>query len=145
MSIEKLLANRPVAPAHADTLLELAYLVAAADGRLDGAELKAFRQLAKLLTGSASAAELDTLLDRFAGNVEHAEISARVAELAPTLPSELRELAFEVVVALGIADLDTNRKEMDLEDQLMEALGISPTRADELTANVYEAFNAGSD
>ena len=42
MSIEKLLAKRPVAAAHADILRELAYLVAAAEGRLDAAELKGF-------------------------------------------------------------------------------------------------------
>lgn len=145
MSIDKLLANRTVAPAHTDTLLELAYLISASDGRLDEAELKAFRQLAQRLTGKSSASDVDALLDRFAGNVEHQEISARVKALAPQLPSELRELAFEIVVALGIADLDTNRDEMDLEDQLMEDLGITPARADELTASVYEAFNAGSD
>jgi uncharacterized tellurite resistance protein B-like protein len=145
MSIEKLLANRPVAAAHADTVLELAYLIAAADGRLDAAELEVFRQLAKQLTGKASAADLDALLDRFAGNVDHEEISARVTQLAPLLPADLRELAFEVVVALGISDLDTSRHEMDVEDQLMDALGITPARADELTAHVYEAFSAGSD
>ena len=65
--------------------------------------------------------------------------------MAKGLPPELRELAFEIVVALGIADLDTSRDEMELEDMLMEALGLSPARADELTAKVYQAFNAGSD
>ncbi len=43
MSIEKLLAKRPFA---------------AADGRLDAAELEGFRRLAKQLTGKGPAAEL---------------------------------------------------------------------------------------
>lgn len=145
MSIDKLLANRPVASSHADTVLELAYLVAASDGRLDSAELKVFRQLAKQLTGKGSPADLDALLDRFAGNVDHQEIATRITQLAPLLPPELRELAFEIVVALGISDLDTSRHEMDVEDQLMDALGITPARADELSALVHEAFIAGAD
>ena len=145
MTIAKLIADRKVPRENVDAVLELAYLGTAADGRLDDAELTAFAEVAMLVVGGSKPANVDALLDRFAANVEHEEIQARATALAKGLPPELRELAFEIVVALGIADLDTSRDEMELEDMLMEALGLSPARADELTAKVYEAFNAGSD
>lgn len=143
MSIDKVVSGRSVAPEHVDAVLELAWLVAGADGRFDGAELKAFRQLAKRLGARAEAAELDALLDRFSANIEHRDPLVRVNELAKGLPLDVRELAFEVVVAMGIVDLDTSRDEMEFEERVTEALGIGHARADELTSKVYEAFNAG--
>ncbi|HVH40760.1 MAG TPA: hypothetical protein VM925_00400, partial [Labilithrix sp.] len=60
---------------HADVLLELAYLTTAADGRLDDEELAAFTEIVTRLRGKApTGSDVDALLDRFAGNVDHAEI-----------------------------------------------------------------------
>lgn len=139
MAIAHLLDGRAVPAEHVDALLELAYLMTAADGRLDGDELDAFREVVAAVQGKAEVgdAELDRLLDRFAGNVEHAEVEERVRALGKALPAELRELAFKVVVGISVVDLATNRQEMAIEDALVEAMGLSPERADALTAEVY--------
>jgi len=130
----------------ADVLLELAYLTTAADGRLDDEELTAFRELVGRLRGkAASNADVDALLDRFGANVDHAEISERLQTIAPTLPAELRPLAFKLSVGLGVADLDASRDESELQASLAEALGLDEARVDDLTAEVYASLDAGED
>jgi hypothetical protein len=131
---------------HADVLLELAYLTTAADGRLDDEELAAFTDLVKRLKGKVpSTADLDKLLDRFGGNVEHEEITDRVNKLAPTLPPDLKAIAFKLAVGMSVADLDASGDETDLQVTLAEALGLDETKVDELTAEVYAALDAGED
>lgn len=135
-----------VSKEEADTLLELAYLTTAADGRLDDDELAAFTQLVARLQGApARGADVDALLDRFAGNVEHAEIAERVQVLAPALPAALRPVAFKLSVALGVADLDASDDESDLHALLAESLGLDAARVDELTAEVYASLDAGEE
>jgi len=134
-----------VSAEHADALLELAYLVTAADGRLDDAELAAYRKVVASVRGVESVTDsaIDALLDRFAAAVDHKEIHDRVRELAPTLPAGLRETAFKLAVKLSVADLDASREEEVVQEIMLEALGISPERADELTAEVYATLDAG--
>ncbi len=136
-----------IAKEHADTVLELAYLVTAADGRLGDDELEAYRDVVASVRDvqTVSQSDLDALLDRFAGNVEHEEIAERVRELSPKLPAELRDETFKIAVRLSLADLDRSREEEALTDVMLEALGLTPERADELTAEVYAAFDAGAD
>jgi len=131
---------------HADVLLELAYLTTAVDGRLDDEELAAFTDLVGRLRGKpATSADVDALLDRFGGNVEHADITERLQTIAPTLPADLRPLAFKLSVGLGVADLDASSDESDLQVALAEALGLDEARVDELTAEVYASLDAGED
>jgi hypothetical protein len=129
---------------HADVLLELAYLATAVDGRLDDEELAAYKQIVARLRGKdVSDADLDALLDRFAGNVDHADITERVQKIAPTLPADLRPIAFKLAVGLSVADLDASGDESDLQVALAEALGFDDARVDELTAEVYASLDAG--
>lgn len=129
---------------HADVLLELAYLTTAVDGRLDDEELTAFSEIATRLHGtSKSTADIDALLDRFGGHVEHAEITERVQQIAPTLPADLRPLAFKLAVGLSVADLDASDDESDFQVVLAEALGLDDARVDDLTAEVYASLDAG--
>lgn len=132
---------------HADAVLELAYLMTAADGRLGDDEIEAYRDVVAQVRGqdAPSQTELDRLLDRFAANVEHAEPADRIRALSPTLPPELREATFKLAVQLSLADLDTSREEEAVTEMLIEALGLSADRAAELTAEVYTAFDAGAD
>ncbi len=130
----------------ADVLLELAYLATAVDGRLDDGELDAFKEIVARLRGKApSNADLDKLLDKFGGNVEHEEIAARVGQLAPTLPPELKGVAFKLAVGLSVVDLDASGDETDLQVTLAEALGFDEAKVDELTAEVYAALDAGEE
>jgi hypothetical protein len=134
-------------PDHADVLLELAYLTTAVDGRLLDEEIEAYRVVIARLRGtpSVSDSDLDALFDRYGGNIEFAEISERVQKIAPTLPAELRPLAFQLSIGLGVADLDTNEDESDLQALLGEALGFDQVKIDQLTAEVYAALDAGED
>jgi hypothetical protein len=146
MSLAKLLDGAKPSAADADVLLEISYLVTAVDGRLDDDELRAFRDLAgSLKTKVLSDAELDALLDKYAGNVEHAEIVERVKELVPKLSADLREKAFKLSVGLSIADMDQSDVEHDLQDLLAETIGLGQDRVDELVAEVYAGLDAGED
>lgn len=129
-----------------DVLLELAYLTTAVDGRLADEELSAFKGLvARLRKAAPRDADVDALLDRFADNVAHADIVDRVQEIAPSLPEELRPIAFKLAVGLGVADLDASEEETDLQIVLAEALGLDEARVEELTAEVYASLDAGEE
>jgi hypothetical protein len=132
---------------HTDVLLELAYLATAVDGRLDDSEIDAYKDIVATLRGTSavSTADLDALFDRFGGNVEFEEITERVQKIAPSLPADLRALAFKLAVGLSVADLDASDDESDLQITLAEALGFDATKVDELTAEVYAALDAGED
>lgn len=131
---------------HADVLLELAYLTAAVDGRLHDEELTAFGQIVGRLRGKApTSSDIDALLDRFGGNVEYAEIEERIQKIAPTLPEDLRPVAFKLAVGLSVADLDASDEEGDLQALLAEVLGLNDASVDELTAEVYASLDAGDD
>lgn len=147
MAIANLVPNDvKVSKEQADVLLELAYLTTAIDGHLADEELSAFKGLIGRLRGApARDADVDALLDKFAGNVEHAEIVERVQKIAPGLPNELRPLAFKLAVGLGVVDLDASDDETDLQIVLAEALGFDDTQIDELTAEVYASLDAGED
>ncbi|HVJ92927.1 MAG TPA: hypothetical protein VM580_24165 [Labilithrix sp.] len=147
MSLANLVPNG-VSPSaeHSDVLLELAYLATAADGRLADEELAAFTDIVGRLRGKpASQAEVDALLDRFGGNIEHAEITERVEKIAPTLPTDLRPIAFKLAVGLSVADLDASRDEGDLQVTLANALGLDEAVAEELIAEVFASLDAGED
>jgi hypothetical protein len=132
---------------HVDVLLELAYLVTAVDGRLDDGEIDAYKDVIAKLRGvkSVSNADVDALLDRFAGNIEPAEIHERMKTIAKTLPDDLRGLAFKLAVGLSVVDLDANEDETDLQVTLAESLGFDEARVDELTAEVYASLDVGGD
>jgi hypothetical protein len=138
-------AGVKVSTQDADTLLELAYLTTAVDGRLADEELTAFTSLVTRLKGKTRPADVDALLDRFTANVDHADITERVQEIAPTLGDALRPLAFKLAVGLGVADLDASDDESELQIVLAEALGFDDARVDELTAEVYASLDGGDE
>jgi hypothetical protein len=131
---------------HADVLLEIAYLTTAVDGRLDDEELVAFQQIATRLRGKPQVtSDVDALLDRFGGNVEHTEIAERIQKIAKGLPEDLKLLAFRLSVGLSVIDLDASEDETDLQVTLAEALGLDALKVDQLTAEVYAGLDAGED
>ena len=114
----------------ANILLELAYLMTAADGKLLDSELAAFRTVAARLHGKTSIDEptLDALLEKFAHHVESEEIEARVRTLAPTLPESLHELAYKLALGMAFVDWDPSDEEDRLHGVLGDALGLAPGR-----------------
>lgn len=114
----------------AEILLELAYLVTAADGKLLDEELAAFSAIAARMRGKPKleATEVDALVDQFAHHVEAHEIETRVRVLAPTLPESLHELAYKLALGIAFVDHDPSTEEDRLHGVLGDALGIAPGR-----------------
>lgn len=130
-AIVELLPN-DFAPASKDveTLLELAYLVTAADGKLVDEEFAAFAAVAARMHGKSKLepSEVDAIVDRFAHNVDPDEIETRVRLLAPTLPDDLHEIAYKLALGMAFVDHDPSDEEDRLHGVLGDALGIAPGR-----------------
>lgn len=127
---------------HADTLLELAFLVTAADGKLAEEEATAFRDLVTRVRGkAASDDEIGALYTRFTNALEGSTCVERVKVVAPNLPADLKEPAFRVALALALIDRDASPHEDDLIDALFHALGLDATRAEEVAKEVRVALS----
>jgi tellurite resistance protein len=139
---EAFLPKGPIAETqHADTLLELAFLMAAVDGRLADEELAAFKKVVGAVRGkNATEADVGALVERFAGHVERAEIEARVRQIAPSLPAALREDAFRVGIGLALSDRDADAHEDALMGVFFEALGLTEERAEAIASEVRKTF-----
>src|SRR4051812_707513 len=87
----------------ADTLLELAFLVTAADGRLAEEEAAAFRDLLGRVRGKpVTDTEVGVLYTRFTEQLAGSTCADRVKVVAPKLSAEHRESAFKVALALAL-------------------------------------------
>lgn len=132
MAIDELLpAGFSPTAAQVETLLELAYLVTAVDGRLADEELEAFGAIAARLQekeagATAEAADVDALLARFGHNVDWDEIEPRVKTLAGELPKELHAVAYRLALGLAFVDHDAAVEEDRLHKVLGDALGLEP-------------------
>src|SRR5687767_9127244 len=136
MPIVDLFPPGPIANgAHADALLELAYLMTAADGRFADEERRAFTQLVTRVLGTpASEADIDALVQRFVRAAGGQAAADRVRQLGPTLPEDLRESAWKITIGIALADNDASPREDALMNVLFEALGLDPSRAEALAA-----------
>lgn len=130
--LELLPAKLTLSTEEADTLLELAYLVTAVDGRLTDDELRAFGELTKRLAD----AKVETYLERFADIMDWDAIAARVRTIAPTLRGDLHELAYQIALGLAFVDRDPHREEDKLHALLGDALGIPANRRESLSRDV---------
>ena len=136
----RVFANVSLEKAEADAVIELAFLMANANGDASIDELESFRALVKYLDPEA---DVSALLDRFSGQLDRAEsIEERVRAAAAHLPrKEARELAYKVVYAVAVFDLETNEDERDLEELVIEALGLALPRVDELELETTRALS----
>ena len=131
---------------HADTLLELAFLVTAADGRLAAEEAAAVRVLMGRGGGKeVSAAAVAALYARFTQQLEGSTCADRVKVVAPKLPADLRESAFRVALALALIDRDASPHEDALIDVLFHALQLDNERAEALAKDVRVALSPPPD
>lgn len=122
-----------------DAVIELGFLMANANGDASLDELESFRALVKHLKPDADVA---TLLDRCSERLDRAEsMEERVRAAAVHLARPTaRELAYKAVYAVAVFDLETNEDERDLEDLLLEVLGLDEKRADELALEASQAL-----
>jgi tellurite resistance protein len=127
---------------HADTLLELAFLVTAADGNLAAEEAAAFRDLVERVRGKApSEEEIGALYTRFTKALDGSTCIDRLKAVAPSLPNELKEPCFRVALALALIDRDASPHEDDLIDALFHSLGLEEARAEEVAREVRVALS----
>ena len=143
MSIRAFETIGPIASReHADLLLEVAFLVTSADGKLDPSEAAAFRELMGRVRGAEpSAADAGQLYDAFTKALGNTPPVERVTTLAPQLPTELGETAFRVGMALALVDRDASPHEDALIDALFHALGLEGARAEAIAKEVREAMS----
>jgi hypothetical protein len=144
MSITKLLPASPIASnSDADLVLELAFLMTAADGELRAAEKTAYREVVgRLRKSPVSDADFDALLDRFAKAVggDKSKVTARVKKVAPQVAPALRDTAFKLAMGLALVDLHGSPEEEELVGVCVEALGLSVPHAEKLAEEVRGAF-----
>jgi tellurite resistance protein len=127
---------------HADTLLELAFLVTAADGRLAAEEAAAFRALMDRVRGQPATDDaVGALYARFTSQLQGSTCADRVRIVAPKLPADLRESAFRVALALALIDRDASPHEDALIDVLFESLQLDGERAEALAKEVRVALS----
>jgi tellurite resistance protein len=130
----------------ADVLLELAFLVTAADGRLAAEEAAAFRELMERVRGRPPTEdEVGALYARFTKHLDGATCADRVKLLAPKLPADLREVAFSVALALALIDRDASPHEDALIDLLFQSLPLDGERAEALAKEVRVALSPPPD
>ena len=139
MSIAELIPSSIAEPAHADALLEVAFLISAVDGYLADEELLAFTDLITRVRGrETSKEEIGQLLERFVFSAHTTLLPERLRAVANVLPPELREPAFKVAVALAMVDHDASEHEDELVGILGATLGLSD-RVSALTAEAQAA------
>lgn len=143
MTIRAFLPIEPIAARdHADTLLELAFLVTAADGRLAAEEAAAFRELMGRVRGKeVTDEEVGALYQHFTKQLEGSTCVDRLKQVAPNLPDNLREAAFRVAMALALIDRDASPHEDALIDALFESLKLDNDRAEALAKEVRVALS----
>lgn len=137
MRITDLLPPAPIANVqHADVLLELAFLMASADGQITEEERRALGDVLGRIRrepkGPATDAEIEALVRRFSENIADRPIADRVRQLGMVLPPDLREAAFKLAIGIALADRHAAADEEALMDVFFEALGLDRDRAEAL-------------
>lgn len=129
----------PLRAAEIDAVIELGFLMANADGHSSFDELESFRALVKHLKPDAKVGDV---FDQLTAKLDKAEaIEERVRAVAPLLTrATARDLAYKAVYTIAVFDLETNEAERDLDDLLVDVLGLSE-RVDDLELEVNEALN----
>jgi tellurite resistance protein len=144
MTIAKLLPPRPISSAkEAAQVLELAFLMAAADGELHDAERRAYREIVEGLRAKPiSDAHFEALITKFSAHVgkSQTEIAERVRKVAHGVAAPLRDTAFKLALGIALVDYDDTAEEEALVDAYVEALGLTLPHAQALAAEVRGAF-----
>jgi uncharacterized tellurite resistance protein B-like protein len=123
-----------------DAVIELAFMMANANGDASVDELEAFRALAKYLDPNA---DITALLDKYTAVLEKAssfEERVRAAAARLTRPAA-RELAYKAVYTMAVFDLETNEDERDLEELIVEVLQLDHARVHQLELEATQALS----
>lgn len=133
----------PLNETERDGILEIALLMATANGATSPDELASLADLVAHLRGRRPApGELGTIMNAIHARDVSASVEERVRVVAATMPRKLaRELAYKAAYAIRVADLESNPDEEELGEILVETLGLVEL-APELEGEVNEALVA---
>ncbi len=122
-------------------VIELAFLMAHANGDASPDELESLRSLIKHLIPNANVGlHFEKFSDGFEGEPT---IGVRIKGAASKLSRPIaKELAYKAVYAVAVYDLETNEEERDVEERVINALGLDEKRAHELGLETTHALLA---
>lgn len=123
-----------------DAVLELAWLMANANGRANDDEMAFFDALVEHLTGDASGAAASRIVARVSAASSPNRAARDACERLTT--SAAREVAYKAAYAVGVGDLEANDAEARLGELLVQELGVEE-RAAELEREVAAALASG--
>jgi hypothetical protein len=135
--------RRELDPAERESVLEIALLMATANGSTSPEELSSLADLVAHLEGTrpqpgALSTKMNAIEKRGIGSTVEERVRAIAATLTRLLP---RELAYKAAYAIRVSDLESNPDEEDLADLLVEVLALDDLVAD-LENEVNEALIA---
>ena len=136
----RVFANGSFEGAEKEAVLELAFMMANANGDASVDEIEAFRALAKHFDPNA---DVSALLDKCTALLEKAasfEERVRAAAERLTRP-EARELAYKAVYTVAVFDLETNEEERELEELIVEVLQLDHARVHQLELEATQALS----
>jgi hypothetical protein len=136
----RVFANAKLEGKEKDAVIELAFMMANANGDASVDELESFRALAKYLDPNA---DITALLDHCTAQLEKAasfEERVRAAATGLTRPAA-RELAYKAVYTVAVFDLETNEEERELEELIVEVLGLDHERVHQLELEATQALS----
>jgi len=133
----------PLNQTERESLLEIALLMATANGATSSDELDSLADLVEHLRGKRpQPGELGTIMQAILARDVSASVEERVRVVAATMPRTLaRELAYKAAYAIRVGDLESNPDEEELSEILVEVLGLGDLAAD-LESEVNEAMIA---
>ncbi len=123
-------------PAEAELVVSICQLAVAADAVEDADEAALFESIAVHVYAHAKLATTPPTYHPLEDDEQRGDlIKSSAAQLAGTKSASL---AYALAYILAISDLDLAPEEGELLDDLVDALGIDPDRADELIVAVTE-------
>ena len=125
-------------PDEIEAILAIGYAMANANGHASLDELESVKSLSKHLRPGV---QVGPTLEALAGSVDEAEsLGDFVRGAAKKLErASARDAAYKAAYAIAVFDLETNEDERELDDLLIEVLGLD-ARVDQLEADVNEAL-----
>ena len=153
----------PIVAAELDAIVTLAYLAMTVHGGMCDDALTAFRAVVSRLSALASRAvkrsvyrtaavvgapraledrECDAILDRLAAMLDHQDRGELLVAQARLLSTDLRHLAYKIVYAIALVDLDESHAERQFLADTVAALDIDRATAAGLVDEVVATLSA---
>lgn len=133
--------DRQAAQLHA--MLEVAYLAASADDKLDDAEIEVLvANLTAWLGNELDSAFLVDLFEHLAQQLANEGFQGRLAACAKELDAESRRVAYKVACVTALADHEVHDDELAFLGGIADAFGIPANEAQEMFDALEDAVSS---